>query len=200
MLNTASITPDGNGVFIAGGGNFGNPGDNPMIDPDGDGIYTFVSRRPKGFVSFYTFTNGNCPDWSCKEDLEGLPCADPLNFNDRFLGPIEENTTIMACFGTCDSDGTCQSLSVNGLTIDETLFDLQPTLVNNQALLTFNESTLAEAKTVTIVDALGQTVQRTSVQNQRNYTVLTSNYTNGLYFINVQTDNAMLTKKFLVQH
>lgn len=199
MLNTANITPDPNGIFIAGGGNFGNPGDNPMIDPEGDGIYTFTSRRPAGFVSFYTFLNGNCPDWSCKEDLEGLPCADPLNFNDRLLMAGTEDMTIQACFGTCDDDGTCQSSSVNGLAIDENLFTLNPSLVRDFTNIRFNEATRQAQKEIIILDAIGQIVYTTFVENTDNYQINTTNYTNGLYFINVKTDEAMLTKKFMVQ-
>ena len=106
-LNTATIIIDPAGVFLAGGGNFGNPGDNPMLDPDGDGIYTVTIKKPMGIASYYTFLNGNCGDWSCKENIAGLPCGDPTSFNDRFLPSVMSDTTIMACFGTCDDDGSC---------------------------------------------------------------------------------------------
>jgi len=108
-LNTETIKNDidPSGIFLAGGSGFGLPGDNPMLDPDGDGIYSITVERPAGFESHYTFLNGNCPEWNCKENLLGLPCADPANFNDRFLQVGESDSTILACFGTCDSDGSC---------------------------------------------------------------------------------------------
>ncbi len=98
---------DPTGLYVAGGSGFGIPGDNELLDPDGDGIYTITIQKDVGFSSHYTFLNGNCPDWSCKENIGGLPCSDPANFNDRFLPEVTEDITIQACFGTCDDDGTC---------------------------------------------------------------------------------------------
>ena len=62
-LNVSSITSAGGsidptGMFIAGGGNFGNPGDNPMTDLGG-GVWSITVNKPIGFTSDYTFTNGN---------------------------------------------------------------------------------------------------------------------------------------------
>jgi hypothetical protein len=112
-LNVATLgnNLDAAGPFLAGGAEFGVPGDNPMTDPDGDGIYTITITKPMGTSSNYTFLNGNCPGWNCKENLTGLPCGDPNNFNDRFMPPVMSDTTIKACFGTCDSDGSCTIVS-----------------------------------------------------------------------------------------
>jgi hypothetical protein len=102
---------DPTGVYLAGGGNFGNPGDNEMTDEDGDGIYSITVEVAAGFSSYYTFTNGACGDWSCKENLAGLPCGDPNNYNDRFLPEINANTTVSTCFGQCSTDGSCEMIS-----------------------------------------------------------------------------------------
>ncbi|MFK7776403.1 MAG: hypothetical protein AB8F94_30050, partial [Saprospiraceae bacterium] len=118
-VNTAALgSVDPAGIFIAGGTGFGNPGDNPLTDPDGDGIWTTTVIRDLGFSSFYTFTNGNCPNYSCKEDIGGLPCADPNNFNDRFLPAVMSDTTIQACYGNCADDGTCDVISLPTLPMD----------------------------------------------------------------------------------
>ena len=95
------------GVFLAGGGNFGNPGDNPLTD-NGDGTWTITQTVPEGFTSFYIFTNGACGDYSCKEQLGGLPCGDPANFNDRQVVNITADTTFNFCFGECGTDGNCE--------------------------------------------------------------------------------------------
>ncbi|MEM7369443.1 MAG: T9SS type A sorting domain-containing protein [Bacteroidota bacterium] len=95
-------------VFIAGGGNFGIPGDYPMADPDGDSVYTITVRQPEGFASFYTFINGP-NSWNDKENLSGKPCGDPDNFNDRWLPPVFSDTTLHHCFGECTTDGSCPS-------------------------------------------------------------------------------------------
>jgi hypothetical protein len=66
-LGFGDADPSPDGVWIAGGGNFDVPGGKfPMSDPDGDQIYEITVPRAMGFTSYYTFTNGNCPDYSCK--------------------------------------------------------------------------------------------------------------------------------------
>ena len=111
-LNVSSITSTGGtidptGMFIAGGGTFGNPGDNPMTDLGG-GVWSITVTKPIGFTSDYTFTNGNS-GWGAKENISGLPCAVPP-YDDRNLAPVYSDTTIQHCFGTCDYDGTCNSV------------------------------------------------------------------------------------------
>ncbi|MDA0912457.1 MAG: hypothetical protein O2818_05040 [Bacteroidetes bacterium] len=115
-VNMANETVAETGVYLAGGGNFGNPGDNEMTDPDGDGIYSITLMLDEGFSSYYTFTNGACGDWSCKENLAGLPCGDPANYNDRFLPAVTGPTSISTCFGQCSTDGTCESVSEASVT------------------------------------------------------------------------------------
>ena len=110
-VNMANEEVAPTGVYLAGGGNFGNPGDNQMTDLDGDGIYSITMMLDEGFSSYYTFTNGACGDWSCKENLNGLPCGDPNNYNDRFLPAITGPTEISTCFGQCSTDGTCETVS-----------------------------------------------------------------------------------------
>ncbi len=106
-LGSSHITVDPEGLYIAGGGNFGVPGDFPLNDDDGDGVWTATFERQKGFSSFYTFTNGACPDFSCKENIGGQPCADPNNFNDRFIPAVTQDTTIATCFEICTTDTEC---------------------------------------------------------------------------------------------
>ena len=111
-LNVSSIISSGgvidpSGMFIAGGGNFGIPGDNLMTDL-GNGTWSFTINKPIGFTSDYTFTNGDS-GWGAKENISGLPCAVPP-YDDRNLAPVYSDTTIQHCFGTCDYDGTCNSI------------------------------------------------------------------------------------------
>jgi hypothetical protein len=197
-LNTASITVDAGGIFIAGGSNFGNPGDNPMIDPDGDGIYTITVRKPEGFASFYTFTNGNCGDYSCKEDLEGLDCGIPNAFNDRFLAPTMSDTIIKVCFGNCANDGTCDPASVGGLSLDENLFTLYPTVVNDFANVVFGSHASSIEKQIIIVNTAGQIIHTVDATQQQNYRLDTSRFPPGLYVFSVRTRGTYLTTKFVV--
>jgi hypothetical protein len=114
QLGSGGIPVSAQGLFIAGGGNFGNPGDFPLADADGDGIWTITLNRPRGFTSYYTFTNGACPDYSCKENIAGQDCANPNNFNDRLMGPIQQDTIIQTCFGQCTTTANCGNAAQPG--------------------------------------------------------------------------------------
>ncbi|MFK7950350.1 MAG: hypothetical protein AB8G11_22365, partial [Saprospiraceae bacterium] len=107
LVNTANITVDPTGIFLAGGGIFGNPGDNPMVDSNNDGIWEITVTKNQGIAGNYIFLNGSTSGWNAKENLQGLPCSDPINYDDRILPLIWNDTTIMTCFETCSADTTC---------------------------------------------------------------------------------------------
>ncbi len=110
-LNMTNETVATEGPSVAGGLDFGYPGDNPMSDPDGDGIWTLTLQVYSGYTGYYTFTNGACGDWSCKENIAGQDCANPANYYDRQLENITEDTVINTCFGQCTTDGSCTASS-----------------------------------------------------------------------------------------
>jgi hypothetical protein len=110
-LNMTNETVAADGPFVAGGADFGTPGTNPMSDDDGDGIWTLTLDVAVGYTGYYTFTNGACGDWSCKENIAGQDCANPDNYNDRSLDNITEDTVINTCFGQCSTDGSCTASS-----------------------------------------------------------------------------------------
>ena len=139
-LNMANEIVSPEGVFLAGGGNFGFPGDFPMSDEDGDGIWSITVQVPHGFTGHYTFTNGACQDWSCKENIVGQDCADPDNWNDRLLVNVTANTVVNTCFSQCTSDGTC--VGTEGCTA-ETAVNFDPAANQDDGSCVFlNESTL----------------------------------------------------------
>ena len=114
-VGTSNISLSPDGIFLAGGGTFGNPGDFPMNDDDANGIYSITIKKQRGFESFYTFTNGNCPDYSCKENITGQSCA-AGQFNDRFVGPVTQDTVINTCFGICTDDSDmCGASAADGM-------------------------------------------------------------------------------------
>ena len=111
QVNMEFQAVDSTGVFLAGGGvsGFGFPGDNEM-HPIGDSVYSITLPRDTGFFSSFTFMNGNCPSWGCKENLAGKPCGDPSSYNDRSTGSVlYSDFHLMTCFGECTTDGTCPS-------------------------------------------------------------------------------------------
>ncbi len=199
-LNTATIDMiDPTGIYLAGGGNFGNPGDNPMIDPDGDGIYSITVRKPIGFVSYYTFTNGACGDWSCKENLDGLPCGDPNSFNDRILGPVEADTTLLLCFGTCDTDGTCTVVSTDILEEEAYKISLAPTIARESCMLIFEEQAVYEPKELQVVSLTGIVMESLRLGSGGTHLINTSLYPTGIYYIRVRIIGKNHNFKLLVQ-
>lgn len=137
-MNNETVAPDG--VYVAGGGYFGVPGDNPMTDADGDGTWTATIEVPHGFTGYYTFVNGNCADWSCKENLAGLPCAHPENYNDRQLTNVTEATSVQTCFGQCTDDGSCAP--IEGCTDSEALNFFPNATLDDSSCVYFTQSNL----------------------------------------------------------
>lgn len=198
-LNTAEIEVDPGGLFLAGGSGFGVAGDYPMIDPEDDGIYTVTVRRAKGFFSYYTFLNGNCGDWSCKENIEGQSCAYPDAFNDRFIPSVKGDTIIKTCFAKCTSDGSCMIANIGQLKMDNELFNIRPTLVNDYINVSFDNQYISLDKKIKVVNYSGKIFESLMSTNQVKLSLNTIAYPSGVYFITIQTNNKILTQKFIVQ-
>lgn len=183
-LGMGSVTPNPEGVWLAGGGNFEVPGGRyKMKDDDGDGVYEIMVPRRQGFSSYFTFTNGPCGDYSCKENIEGLPCANPNNFNDRFIGPVDSDTAFASCFGLCSDNVQCTSSSVN-----ESLWKSPFTLVNNPTGNGFIGLKYIEAQSsiedLMVMDALGQTIKVNTIGQEGNITWLdVTAFKSGIYFL-----------------
>ncbi len=108
MVNTANITVGTNGLYL-GGGVIGGANAVQLADPDGDGIYVGTDTLNGANGGNFIFLNNpaNAADWNTKENLAGLSCADPGNYNDRILPTFTQDTTLMFCFGTCSADTSC---------------------------------------------------------------------------------------------
>jgi len=113
-VNTANITVGANGMY-AGGGVLGDATAYAMSDDDGDGTWTVTVSLVSGTAGNYTFLNSpnDGGDWGAKEDISGQECADGNNYNDRILAEVTADITLLHCFGTCDTDGTCSVLAVD---------------------------------------------------------------------------------------
>jgi hypothetical protein len=197
-LGMNGVTPNPDGVWLAGGGNFDVPGGRfKMKDDDSDGIYELVVPRKAGFSSFYTFANGPCPDYSCKENLTGLPCGDPNNFNDRFLPAVQTTQDVATCFGACFTNAQCIS-SVQSPVEDARIFTLlgNPAAENNSILM-FNDNNSLD-KTVVLTNGLGQSLRQWQVAaGVPTFTLETADIAAGMYFITVWEGNRFFTRKLV---
>ena len=199
-LGMGDVVPNPEGVWVAGGGNFDVPGGRfKMSDADNDKIYELVVARKKGFSSYFTFVNGPCPDYSCKENLEGKPCGDASNYNDRKLDPVSTNVVYASCFGLCTSNADCTS-AVNELERNGQLFTIvgNPSL-NGQLNLVFSENNDTNRKII-ITNSVGQ-VMKTDVLNGalQSASIDLFDFNTGIYYVTVNTRLHTLTQKFVKQ-
>ena len=102
-LIAGSVSSDG--IYI-GGGFVGSNNALLLEDADGDGIWSGSKVLPAAGGNF-TILNGNCPDWSCKENISGQPCANPNHYDDRnhLLGGFGQDTTLNLQYGSCADPG-----------------------------------------------------------------------------------------------
>ncbi len=197
-LGMNGVVPSPDGVWIAGGGNFDVPGGKyKMDDTDGDGIYELVVPRLKGFHSFYTFTNGPCPDYSCKEDLSGLPCGDPANFNDRFLPDVNADLTVADCFGTCLGNAECV-VGTHSPLEDAQVFSISGNPAGvGASVLTFGNAALEE-KSIVVANAFGQVVRQWNLPGgAATFELETADFQAGIYFVTVRAGNRFFTRKLV---
>jgi hypothetical protein len=197
-LGMGGVTPNPDGVWLAGGGNFDVPGGKyKMKDANGDGIYELTVPRKRAFQSHFTFTNGPCPDYSCKEDLTGLPCGDPNNYNDRFLSAVQTDTVIATCFGACYTNATCTS-GTHSAIADFTLFEIvgNPPAADH-AVLVFGSDVNA-AKSILVTNTLGQLVHQWEVNaDAENFDLPTGDFSSGVYLVTVKAGNRFYTRKLV---
>jgi hypothetical protein len=155
-VNTANIEVGPNGMY-AGGGVLGDAQAYAMSDDDGDGTWTVTVSLVEGTVGNYTFLNSpnDGGDWGAKEDISGQECADGNNYNDRILAEVTGDITLLHCFGTCDTDGTCSALAVDSFpycsSFDADLGDWTAELVSGDT----NWSSAAENYNGTVVPLSG---------------------------------------------
>ena len=103
-----NIIVNDRGIYL-GDGIFGGSNAHPMDDSDGDGIWSVTLQLPENQTGNYAFFNGpgDGGDWGTKENLTGLSCADPNNFNNRILSAVTADQTLSHCFGSCDAPCHC---------------------------------------------------------------------------------------------
>lgn len=196
-LGMGTVTPNPEGVWLAGGGNFDVPGGRyRMKDDDGDGIYEITVPRKIGFSSFFTFANGPCADYSCKEIIEGLPCANPNNFNDRLLTAVTQNTVYASCFGLCTDNAECIPNAVNDLVYIKDLYEIWGNPSIGQSTVVFYPG--SGDKQLRLVDAFGKLViSQTITKGQHHFEIDTHTFAKGMYEMTVVSEHKVQTSKLI---
>ena len=171
----ANVSPDG--IYIGGGFVGGN--DALLLDDsDGDSIWSGSTTLPAAGGHF-TILNGNCSDWSCKEDISGQPCADAGNYNDRnnLLGGFSQDTTLNLQYGSCNTPGT----GINEL-------DNKLSIFPNPSNGVLNIKASQNISSVNIYNMIGNLVMVRNIANNQSVLNIES-LTNGVYFIELNLNN-----------
>ena len=182
-LITGNVSADG--IYV-GGGFVGGHDALPLDDSDGDGIWSGTVSLPESGGHF-TILNGNCSDWSCKEDISGQPCADPGNYNDRnhLLGGFTQDTTLNLQFGSCTDPTNVSQMN--------DVFSIYP----NPSSGIINIYSGKKIKSLNIYNMIGNLVMiDNNYNNQFNLNV--ENLINGIYIIEVNLkDGSSFNSKFV---
>ena len=109
-VDARNIIVHDKGMYM-GGGIFGGADAVAMSDEDGDGIWSVTLSIEEGTTGNWAFFNspGDGGDWGTKENLEGQPCADAANYNDRVVPAFDaDNLEFNFCFAVCnDTNSFC---------------------------------------------------------------------------------------------
>ena len=192
-VNTSNITVGSNGMY-AGGGFLGGSDALQLSDVDGDGTWEGVASVLPGtgpnYYAFFNSPNGDS-DWGTKEDLSGQPCGVSSNFNDRVLPTIASDTIIQHCFGSCESDGSCSTASVEDL--NDLVFSLFPNPTQNKAVI----NCIKTIHRLELTDFTGKVLfKEFNIDNP--YTIDLTSYPSNIYFLSLFTENGVVSKKLVV--
>lgn len=190
-LGMGAVTPNPEGVWLAGGGNFDIPGGRYKMKPVND-YYEVVVPRKRGFASFYAYANGPCGDFSCKEDLTGQPCGNPNNFNDRFLNAVTADTIVENCYGGCINSTTC--ISSTG----------EETVVNDLISLSSNPSQQAvlnlangQEVTLSVSNGIGQIIYKKQMSGPSIILEESAQWQRGMYLITASAKGRSQSVKWI---
>ena len=176
-LIASGSTVSNDGIYIGGG--FLVAHDALLLDDsDGDGIWS-GSTSLVSTGGHFTILNGNCGDWSCKENIAGQPCADPGNWNDRnnLLGGFTQDTILNLEFGSC----TTPSSGGTGIIDLKSNLSIYPNPSNDFVNI---ESGL-KINTINIYNMIGNLVRVEEVY-ANNSVININNLQNGVYFMELE--------------
>ena len=176
----------GDGIYIGGGFVGGNDA-LLLADADNDGVWEGTMNLPAAGGHF-TILNGNCSDWSCKEDISGQACADPNNYNDRnnLLGGFTQDTTLILQYGSCT---TPSGVGINDNELNAV------SVYPNPASELINITSNSNIDNIIIRDLLGKEVMNLNNINHPVQIIDVSNLSNNIYLVEIQSNNNTVMKK-----
>ena len=191
------LSPDG--VHIAGDFQGWDPAASEMLDPDGDGIYSFTASLEEGSVVEFKFVNGNA--WGGDETMITADCGvdgGVGSFNRVWTVGTQDEETPAWCFNECLTN--CTDI----VSIDEVTFDSGLSVYPNPASgLTTIYYSFPEALNldVRLTNSIGQVVYSNMINNAitGNVEIDVEKFVPGVYFVMLSDGENLVTKKLFVE-
>ena len=176
--------PELNGTFNSWCGNC-----NSMSDSNGDNIWDVTVKLQSGDTIEYKYS---ADSWAIQEtnDPNGSCTNGDPNFTNRILiVPANDSTLPDVCWGSCDTCspiGALENLELNDLSIF-------PNPTSN--ILTIQSNSLINP--ISIYDITGKLVLQ-NIGNSKEIILDISNLNSGLYFIQSNSQNSFIRRRFVV--
>lgn len=187
MRDVATFTtPEVNGTFNNWCG-----GCAPMTDANSDGIWEIIIPLPADTFE-YKFANDN---WAGQESLtSGSSCTITTDgFTNRQIIVTENIVLPAVCWGSCDP---ClvgfEMLNTNSL-------DIYPNPAQGQLNIALNQQ-VSDKLNLRVMDASGRVVFSSINNPAQKLSVDTKNLANGVYFLQVSSNEIQVSKSFIVQN
>ena len=167
----------------------------PMADADNDSIYELTISLPEMDTVEFKFT---LDGWTFDEQFAGGESCTKTSggFTNRMMVPMGDTTMPAFCWESCDE---CETV---GVSVGEYDLASTMTLAPNPAkemvtLRGVNQN--SGVVTIQIFDIQGKVVYNTTEnQSEINHNISLSEYTPGIYFVNVSSQTSNWTEKLII--
>ncbi|MES2837145.1 MAG: PKD domain-containing protein [Bacteroidota bacterium] len=136
------------------------------------------TQKGKYIVQLTAFNDAGCANWMTRE---------------FYINVTGTGTYTDACSVTTLTTITDIGIKESA----EKLIKLQPNPSIDEVLVSFGDSNATEIEVITIT---GEVVYKENINNKSELKIATKNWSNGMYFVSVQSNKQKITLKLLVQH
>ena len=179
-------------AIYVGGGVFGTADAIELNDLDGDGIWCGSAIFPPAGGNYVFLNSPSAPDdWGAKENLEGLPCADAGNWNDRIMPALDADISLGLTFGSCD-EISIPSTPCSATSIENNLSQNVYSVFPNPSANIINITSIKTVSAVKLYDMIGNLVIYNPIFSEKTSLNITE-INNGVYFLELEFEDGGLS-------